>query len=73
MRHGASYTDSNKASRNVSLVREARGDKMKCYTCGSELRITLVKGKPYCFRCEADASLVAYGVIRLDKGEKNVG
>jgi hypothetical protein len=46
---------------------------MKCYMCGSEFRITFVKGKPYCFQCEGDASLVAYGVIRLDKGEKNAG
>jgi hypothetical protein len=46
---------------------------MKCYTCGSEFRISFVKGKPYCFQCEVDASLVAYGIIRPDKGEKNAG
>ena len=37
---------------------------MKCFTCGSELRLTVIKGKTYCFRCEADASLQAFGVIR---------
>ena len=37
---------------------------MKCYTCGSEYRITLVKGKPYCFACEADVSMVQYGIVR---------
>jgi hypothetical protein len=37
---------------------------MKCFTCGSEYRITLIKGKPYCFQCEADASLVAFGLVR---------
>jgi len=40
---------------------------MKCFTCGSELRLTMIKGKTYCFKCEADASLQAYGVIRQIK------
>ena len=40
---------------------------MKCFTCGSELRLTMVKGKTYCFRCEADASLQAFGVVRRIK------
>ena len=40
---------------------------MKCYTCNSEFRITFIQGKPYCFRCEADASLQAYGVVRRIK------
>lgn len=44
---------------------------MKCYSCGSEFRITFVQGKPYCFRCEVDASLVAHGIIQLTKGERN--
>lgn len=44
---------------------------MKCYTCGSEFRITFVKGKPYCFRCEPDASAIAYGIIQKIKGEVN--
>lgn len=46
---------------------------MKCYTCGLKFRISFVKGKPYCFRCEADASLVAFGLIRLEKEKENVG
>jgi hypothetical protein len=46
---------------------------MKCYTCGSEFRITFIKDKPYCFRCEADASLVAVGLIRPVKERKYVG
>jgi predicted Zn-ribbon and HTH transcriptional regulator len=37
---------------------------MKCSKCGSEFRITMVKGKFYCFECEADASLEAVGLIR---------
>ena len=41
---------------------------MKCCMCGSELRLTMIKGKTYCFRCEADASLQAYGVVRQIKG-----
>jgi len=43
---------------------------MKCYTCGGEYRITFVSGKPYCFRCEVDASLVAYGLVNSTKGGK---
>lgn len=37
---------------------------MKCIMCGGEFRITMIKNEPYCFRCEADASLEAFGVIR---------
>ena len=37
---------------------------MKCFTCGSELRLTMVKEKTYCFRCEADASMEQYGIVR---------
>jgi hypothetical protein len=37
---------------------------MKCFTCGSELRLTVVQGKTYCFRCEADASMAQYGLVR---------
>jgi len=40
---------------------------MKCYTCGSEFRITIVSGKPYCFICEADASMEKYGLLRRVK------
>jgi len=40
---------------------------MKCYLCGSEFRITFIQGKPYCFKCEADASLQAYGLVRQVK------
>jgi hypothetical protein len=40
---------------------------MKCYLCGSEFRITFIQGKPYCFKCEADASLEAYGLVRQVK------
>ena len=40
---------------------------MKCFNCGSEFRITFIQGKPYCFKCEADASLQAYGVVRQIK------
>jgi len=40
---------------------------MKFFTCGSELRLTIVKGKTYCFRCEADASMEQYGVVRQIK------
>jgi hypothetical protein len=43
------------------------GEKMKCFTCGSELRLTIVKGKTYCFRCEADASMEQYGIVRTIK------
>jgi hypothetical protein len=41
---------------------------MKCFTCGSELRLTVINGKTYCFRCEADASMEQYGIIRPIKG-----
>jgi hypothetical protein len=37
---------------------------MKCTTCSSEYRITLIQGKPYCFQCEADASMERYGIVR---------
>ena len=40
---------------------------MKCYLCGNEFRITFIQGKPYCFKCEADASLQAYGLVRQVK------
>jgi len=40
---------------------------MKCCECGSQFRITIVKGKPYCFECEENASLVAVGLIRVVK------
>ena len=40
---------------------------MKCYTCGSELRLTMIKGKTYCFRCEVDASMEQYGIVRQTK------
>ena len=36
---------------------------MKCSKCGSEFRITVVKGEFYCFECELDASLEAYGIV----------
>ena len=37
---------------------------MKCSKCGSQFRITIVKGEFYCFECELDASLEAYGLIK---------
>jgi len=40
---------------------------MKCYLCGSEFRITFIQGKPYCFKCEVDVSLQAYGLVRQVK------
>jgi len=43
---------------------------MKCYNCGSEYRLTLIKGKFYCFGCEADASLEAVGLVRPINKEK---
>ena len=42
---------------------------MRCCLCGSEFRITLINNEPYCFRCEADASLEAFGVIRRIRKE----
>lgn len=43
---------------------------MKCYQCGSEFRLTIIKGKFYCFACEADASLEAVGLIRPIKEKR---
>ena len=43
---------------------------MKCYKCGREYRLTLIKGKFYCFDCEADASLEAVGLIRPIKDRR---
>lgn len=41
---------------------------MKCYVCGSEYRITIVKDKAYCFKCESDFALEQYGLVRAIKG-----
>ena len=43
---------------------------MKCYTCGSEYRITIVKGKAYCFQCEVDVSMEQYGLVRAIKEKR---
>lgn len=40
---------------------------MKCFTCGSPVRLTMVAGKIYCFRCEANASMEQYGLVRQIK------
>ena len=37
---------------------------MKCSICGGQLRITIIKGKAYCFRCELDGSMEQYGLVR---------
>jgi len=43
---------------------------MKCSSCGSQYRITFVKGRPYCFQCEVDASFEAYGLVRPIRKER---
>ena len=43
---------------------------MKCYRCGSEYRITMVKGKAYCFQCEVDVSMEQYGLVRAIKEKR---
>jgi hypothetical protein len=45
------------------------GKEMKCYMCGGQYRITIIKGKPYCHRCEADFALEEYGLVRTIKRE----
>jgi len=37
---------------------------MKCFMCGSEYRITIIKDKAYCFRCESDYALEQYRIVR---------
>jgi hypothetical protein len=43
---------------------------MKCTICLSEYRITIVKGNPYCFRCEPHVSLEQYGIVRPIRRDK---
>ena len=42
---------------------------MKCFMCGSEYRITIIKDKAYCFRCESDYALEQYRIVRPIKRE----
>jgi hypothetical protein len=45
---------------------------MKCYTCGSEYRITMVKGKAYCFQCEVDVSMEQYRISSSNQREEGI-
>jgi hypothetical protein len=40
---------------------------MKCLICGGEYRLTMIKGKTYCFKCEIDVSMEQYGIVRQIK------
>jgi hypothetical protein len=43
---------------------------MKCYTCGSEYRITLVKGKHIVFNARLMSSMEQYGLVRAIKEKR---